>query len=371
MLFHSSVRKELARSFGATLVVLFTIVVTIMLIRTLGKANSGSVNPQEVVLVLGYTVLGQLHIILMLSLFIAVVSVLSRMHRDSEMVIWMGSGRGLIGLLVPVFHFAWPVLASAAVLVFLAWPWANQQSAELRNRFAQRGDLQRVAPGQFQQDAQGQRVFFIDKDTGNGTEGRNVFISTNGPQGESTVSAKAAQLVRVGTDQFLHLSTGQRVESSANLQQLRVSEFDRYSVRVNEGNTPLNHEGDMRTRWTWELLADPAPHAQGELGWRLGLLLCAFNLMLVAVAAATGNPRAGRSGNVVFALFAFLLYNNLLNLGQTWVGSGRYGLGGFLLVLHGGVCVLAGLWLLKRHENISLRAWWHRSKGLANVGITA
>jgi lipopolysaccharide export system permease protein len=120
MLFHSSIRKELARSFGATLVVLFTIVVTMMLIRILALATAGSVDPKEVVLVLGYTVLGRLHIILTMSLFIAVVSVLSRMHRDSEMVIWMGSGRGLAGLLAPIFRFAWPLLATASVLVFLA-----------------------------------------------------------------------------------------------------------------------------------------------------------------------------------------------------------------------------------------------------------
>jgi len=48
MLFHSSIRNELARSFGATLVVLVTIVMTIMPIRTLGQASQASVNPSEV-----------------------------------------------------------------------------------------------------------------------------------------------------------------------------------------------------------------------------------------------------------------------------------------------------------------------------------
>lgn len=46
MLFDSSIRKELARSFGATLVVLVTVVMTMMLIRTLGQASRGSVNPR-------------------------------------------------------------------------------------------------------------------------------------------------------------------------------------------------------------------------------------------------------------------------------------------------------------------------------------
>ena len=370
MLFHSSIRKELARSFGATLVVLFTIVVTMMLIRTLGQATTGSVNPKEVLLVLGYTVLGRMHVILAMALFIAVVSVLSRMHRDSEMVIWMGSGRGLAGLLAPVFRFAWPVLVATTVLVFLAWPWANQQSADLRDRFAQRGDLQRVAPGQFQEAAEGQRVFFIDKDTGDGSQGRNVFISSTGPQGESTVSAQVAQLVREGDAQFLQLSNGQRVETSADLQQLRVSEFERYSVRVNEGAATLNRDGGMKTRWTWDLLANPSLPAQAELAWRLGLVLSALNLVLVAVAITTGNPRAGRSGNMAFALFAFLLYSNLLNLGETWINSGRVSVGAYLFALHGSVAVLACLWLFKRHENLSVRSFLRNRMATAGGGAS-
>ena len=92
MLFHSSLRKELSRSFGATLVVLVTIVMTMMLIRTLGLAAKGSVNPSEVFLVMTYTVLGYMPTVLGLCLFIAIVGTLSRMYRDSEMAIWFSSG---------------------------------------------------------------------------------------------------------------------------------------------------------------------------------------------------------------------------------------------------------------------------------------
>ena len=55
MLFDSSIRKELARSFGATLVVLVTVVMTMMLIRTLGQASRGNVSPSDVMLVMGFT----------------------------------------------------------------------------------------------------------------------------------------------------------------------------------------------------------------------------------------------------------------------------------------------------------------------------
>jgi lipopolysaccharide export system permease protein len=101
MLFHSSIRKELARTFGATLVVLITIVMTIILIRTLGQASRGVVNPSEVMMVMGFSVLGYLPVLLTLSLFIAIVGTLSRMYAESEMVIWHSSGRGLAGFISP------------------------------------------------------------------------------------------------------------------------------------------------------------------------------------------------------------------------------------------------------------------------------
>jgi lipopolysaccharide export system permease protein len=77
--------------------------------------------------------------------------------------------------------------------------------------------------------------------------------------------------------------------------------------------------------------------------------------VMIAVAVSSVNPRAGRSGNLVFALFAFVLYYNLLNLGQTWIASGRTTFGGFLLALHGGVALGGMLWLAQQHNNWSLR----------------
>jgi hypothetical protein len=67
MLFHSSFRAELSRYFWATLVVLVSIVMTVLLIRTLGQASRGNIDPREVTLVLGYTVLGNMHTIITMS----------------------------------------------------------------------------------------------------------------------------------------------------------------------------------------------------------------------------------------------------------------------------------------------------------------
>ena len=358
MLFHSSLRRELARSFGATLVVLFTIVLTMLLIRTLGLASKGSVNPEEIMLVLGYTVLGRMPTVLTLALFIAIVFTLSRMYRDSEMIIWNASGRSLGSFIGPVMRFAWPILLVISLMVVFVWPWANQQTEELRSRFERRGDLERVAPGQFQESSSGRRVFFIDKDTADGTEGRNVFISSREKDGRETItSARSGRIEWVGDRQMLLLENGQRLELAADGSSLKVSEFAEYATVLSRSVNLGSGEQGLEARSTWRLITDPTRAHLGELGWRVGMALTAFNFVLIALATTTGNPRAGRGGNLFFTLFAFVFYYNLLNLGQSWMASGLVGLWTFMLGLHGSVFVLAALWLAKRHHNFSLRSW--------------
>ncbi|SDP79556.1 lipopolysaccharide export system permease protein [Rhodoferax sp. OV413] len=355
MLFHSSIRKELARGFGATLVALITIVMTMMLIRTLGQAAKGSVNPSEVMMVLGYTVLGYLPTILTLSLFVATVSTLSRMYSDSEMVIWFASGYGLTGLLRPLLRFAWPILLAVAAFALVVWPWANQQIQGMKDRYEQRGDLERIAPGQFQESANGNRVFFIDKDSPDKRSGNNVFISSIDHGRETVTSARSAKIDDVGNQRFLILNNGQRLESTIGQPDLKISQFQEYGTRVSSSALDNTDTTPSRARSSLDLVRDPSPINQGELAWRLSLALAALNFVVIALAVSGGNPRSGRSGNILFALFAFVVYFNLLNLGQSWIANGTVPFGGFLLGLHGGVFLLAMGWLLARHHNWSWR----------------
>ncbi|MEZ5644308.1 MAG: LPS export ABC transporter permease LptF [Burkholderiaceae bacterium] len=360
MLFHSSIRRELARSFGATLVILFTIVLTMLLIRTLGLASKGSVNPEEIMLVLGYTVLGRMPTILTLALFIAIVSTLSRMYRDSEMIIWFSSGSSLGGVLRPVLRFSWPVLLVITLLVLFVWPWSNQQTDELRDRFERRGDLERVAPGQFQESSSGRRVFFIDRNTDEGAEGRNIFISSMEDDGrESVTSARSGRIATLEERPFLVLNNGQRLDLG-DAGALKVSEFEEYGAQIGASRILASSDQARKARPSWELAQEPTQENLGELGWRIGVALTALNFVLIAVATTISNPRAGRGGNLFFTLFAFVVYFNLLNVGQRWVSSGLLGLGGLLFLLHGLVFILAIAWLVKRHLNLSLRDWLTR-----------
>jgi lipopolysaccharide export system permease protein len=153
----------------------------------------------------------------------------------------------------------------------------------------------------------------------------------------------------------LNLKFGQQGLRNTRTGEVRVIEFNDYRVVI-DPDVKTNASNAPGMTSTLELIRNPTLRHMGELGWRLGLGVSAINLMLLALALSTSNPRVGRSYHTALALLIFVVYYNMINVGQTWVSSGRFSFTGFLVVLHGGVFVLALLWIAARHMNLSWRS---------------
>jgi lipopolysaccharide export system permease protein len=360
MTLDQSVRRELARGFGATLLVILTIVLTNFLIRTIRDAVGGTIAPQDVVLLLGYLTLAYLPMILALSLFVTLVVGFGRMYRDSEMAIWFASGVGLTRFIKPVLATAWPVLLVVALLLLFAWPWVNRSSQDLRDRYQQRGDLSRVTPGVFQSSRDGQRVFFVERDSADGVNARNVFILSRNDDGESVTTARSGRLEADGEQRVLVLERGQRNDIATRSGERSLASFERYTVSTGERGTRVGERDLPKQVATLALLREGSPRSQGELVWRFGLMLASANLMLLGLGLAATNPRRATNWNLLFALLAFVVYYNLVNLSQAWVAGGRVPAGVALLGLHG-TAFGAALWLLWWRDHAAVWRPWRRS----------
>jgi lipopolysaccharide export system permease protein len=357
MLFDSSTRSELAKSFGVTLVVILTIMLTSTLIRTLGQAAGGNVAPQDVVLLMGYATIAHLATMLILSLFIAVVLTLGRIYRESEMTIWFASGIPLSRFVRPVLRMAWPILLAVIVLELVVWPWGNQNSTEIKERYQKRSDLSRVAPGQFQTSRDGNRVFFIERDGDNAATGRNVFILSNQNERESVTTSARGRLEMEGDDRLLVLDHGQRNETQLKTGDKSLARFEQYKVMTDTQVLANANQLPPKAMATLDLLRALTPKNQGELAWRFGMILGAINMALLGVGLAASNPRRASNWNLLFALLAFIVYFNLINLSQSWVGNGRVTLPKALITLHGSALflALAVIWLRDNANRFCLR----------------
>jgi lipopolysaccharide export system permease protein len=225
----------------------------------------------------------------------------------------------------------------------------------MQQQYEKRGDIERLEPGQFMESANGQRVFFIEKDATGKIAGSNVFIASSEDGKDTITSARSGRIETVGPDRFLVLVNGQRLDRMTEQSGLKISEFAEYRVRVGEDILGSEASTSVHARTSLALIQSGALSDLAELSWRIGLILAAINFTVIGLAVSSVNPRVGRSANVVFALFAFVVYFNLLNLGQNWISSGQVTFGGLLLGLHGGVMALTLFWLIKNHNNWQ---WW-------------
>lgn len=309
MIFRRAIVAELSSSAGAVFTVLFSILFSVGLVRILGEAAGGRVDNQAVFALVALTALTWLPQLLTLTLFIAVLITLTRAFRDSEMVVWFASGQSLLGWIRPVLRFALPIVLLVAVLSLFATPWSQRQIIESKQRFAQRDDVSRVAPGRFIESGSADRVFFVENvDLEAGTV-RNVFVAHRS-QGREGVIVAAHGVIEVRPDgeRFLVLSQGRRYEGAPGQAEYRLVEFERYAIRIESRPDAPLQEIKARAKTTRELLKDRTPFDDGELMWRIGFPVMALLLALLAVPLAWTNPRLGRSANLLIAIMVFFCY---------------------------------------------------------------
>lgn len=314
---------------GAVFMTLFTITVTMMLIRILGQAAKGRVASEDVVALIGFSALSYSPIIIVLTGFISVLLVITRSYQDSEMVVWFASGLSLTRWLRPILEFAIPVVILVILFSFFITPWSYYQNAVYRARFDQREDLARVSPGKFQESAKKDRVFFVEKMAEDMSYVENVFIH-NARNGSISIVVSKEGTVRTNEkgERYLVLDDGLRYEKSENPPEFRLLEFERYTSLIDNSRETDYVTNSIRALSMTDLIAQfvVTPRAKGEMLWRIAQPIMAFLLMFLAVPLGFVNPRAGRSFNLILALLLYVAYNNLTSVMQTSVSRGRISL---------------------------------------------
>jgi len=324
MIFQRALQRELTSTAGAVFTTLFTITLTVMLIRILGQAAGDKIGSQDVVTLIVVEALKLSPVILILTGFIAVLLVVTRSYQDSEMIVWFASGLSLTRWIRPVLVFGLPLVFLTGLLSLVVTPQANRLSAELKERYEKRQDVLKVKPGQFKESASSDRVFFVEGVSEDSSRVKNIFVNTVTHDRTSIVVAKEGTIERQANgDKFLVMQKGRRYDGVPNQSDFDMMEFERYSVLIARQSETLEQDRSTASLSTSALLADRNHSNLGELLWRCALPLMALILMLLAIPLGFVNPRGGRSANLLIALLVFIVYSNMVSVFQAQVVQDR------------------------------------------------
>lgn len=346
--------REVLHAFLAVLIVLLLISLSHTLVRYLGMVAEGRMGGDVVFLMVGLRIPELITILGPLSLMLAIMLAIGRLYHESEMAALMACGVDYRRLYVPVLVVALPTALLLGWVALYLSPAANSLGAEVRHKAAQLAQASLLSAGRFQDMRGGDLVAYAEElDTDSG-EMRGVFLYTASEQTEAVTVAQSGRqrFVRENNARYLDLSSGARYERDNDTLSYSVYAYEGLAVLLDEDEEPRDRIRRSE-RSSAELRASPDPQDRAEFEWRLATPVAALLLALVAPLMAHAAPRSGRFGRVVAAILLYIIYVNMLGVGEALLDHEILPIWMALWWVHA-LLIGVGIWLMSRHPFLRL-----------------
>lgn len=348
--------REVFAAWAAVIVVLLAIMLATRFASFLSIAARGELPRDLLMEVVALSSLRYLVILMPVSLLLAIMLSLGRLYSDNEVAAMTGCGVSLTALYRPFLKIAVALAAIAALLSFQLGPWAGREADYLVKDAKRLVQYTPFEPGRFKPVAGGRAVFYTSDIDPSAQHLGEVFVQVRSAQGPSLVIAPSGrqEIDPLSGDRVVTLQDGWRYEGTPGTADYEVVRFHELSMRISP--PPFRYINSQRKlESTTDLLGSRNAEDQAELQGRIAAPISVLILALLAVPLSHLAPRQGRYAKLVYGILAYLLYANLLGVGQTWIAKGKLAALPGLWWVHIVVAAFALLLIGRR------QGWWSRA----------
>jgi len=344
--------REVAAAWAAVTFILLAIMISTRFASVLAVAAKGEL-PRE--LLLNVALLSSLRYLVILipaSLLMAIMLSMGRLYSDSEVAAMTGCGVGIGRLYRPFIVLAVLLAGLTAALSFSIGPWAGRQADFLVKDAKRLVQFTPFEAGQFKTVAGGRAVFYTASLSADGVELGRVFARIEQEGADSIVVANQGRqtIDPASGERIVTLSDGYRYFGTPGSATYDVVKFNELVLRL--APPPFNYINNQRKLSpTSALFGSADPQDQAELQFRLAAPISVLILALLAVPLSHLKPRQGRYAKLVIGILVYLVYANLLGLGQAWIGKGKVPPAFGLWWVHALLLAWA-LWLIRRRRSV-------------------
>jgi lipopolysaccharide export system permease protein len=332
----------------AVTLVLLAIMLSTRFARFLAEAAAGALPREFLLKVVALSSLQYLVILIPVSLLLAILLSLGRMYRDQEITAMTSCGVGPLALYGPFLGMAAAVSILTAALSFQIGPWAGRQADYLVKDAQRLLQFTPFEPGVFRSVAGGRAVFYTAGMNETGDKLETVFALFHEERGSSVITAQNGVQERDSQsgDRIVKLEQGYRYAGTPGEADYDIVRFETLTTRV-APPAVLYTTSRRKIQETGKLIASDDMQDKAELQWRIAAPVSVLLLALLAVPLAYSSPREGRYGKLVLGLVVYLVYTNLLAIGQAWISKGLMPAAVGLWWVHSMALALA-LWMIAR-----------------------
>ena len=313
------IARDIVAAIAAVAIVLLLIILGKLFIQLLGDVLDGDLTANMLGTVILLGAIRYLVILLPFSLFMAIILVLSRMHKDSEVNAAMAGGASNRHFIQAVMAVAVPVILILYVLVSYVSPWAHRLAEVIESVTEQSMVLGQLSPGKFfELESTGWVVYAESENIEDGTL-HNVFLQRKVDDKLVVEVAQRAQMQKGGDlSQAFVLFDGKTIEGIPGNVDYSISTYEEHIIYP--PGTDFSAEADKAEYQQIESLftSDDASYL-AELLQRGSIVFSTILLVLLAVPLSKVAPNAGRFSRLAFAVAIYILYLNLVIVTCSWI----------------------------------------------------
>ena len=318
------------------------------LARLLGKAADGSLPADTILPLLLITSARYLILLVPLSLYLGTLLCFSRLYKDNEMAVMSACGIGFRRLYRPLFIVAVPITIGMLILTLFIMPGISQQAQILKAEIENRSELSGLEAGRFNASSDGNAIMFLEKQSDDGKHMENVFVHQKAKDSTSVETATtASRFIDANQRQFILFENGRQYDGTPGQSDYRITQYEKHGIYVpeNELVNQIKRRDALATKDLWN---SQRPGDRAELQWRLSIPLATLLMAILALPLSYTTPRKGRYSKLALAILIYLIYSNMLGIGETWVQQQKVPDWLGLWWVHGCLLVLIALWLVRR-----------------------
>jgi len=289
--------------------------------------------------------------------FFAILWVLGRMYRDSEMVALQAAGVGTVRLYRPFVIVALLLSLLVAAFSFHFYPAAKGHAERLARQEKAALGIGLLKPGGFSEFGNGRFMVYVGEGSEDGEELRDLFVRYERQGSQWLVLAAEASIEPLHEGRFLVLRDGYRYGGEPGSEGFFMGHFQRYGIRLPDVKLPAQGRDVDTLPFSLLYLSDDR-RLKTELQWRLAIPLSVFALMLVSVPLSRSLPRQGVYGRLFVAVVFYVLYLNLLSLAKQWMKDGQLPEWMGIWWVPASATLLGGLLLYL--DSIAVNTFWRR-----------
>jgi len=317
--------KEIAQTLFGVSLVLMLVGLSGQLVGVFSDVAAGILSVSTVMVVLGLKSLSMLMVVLPLSLYLAVLMTLSRLHQNNEMAALSASGVSQLYIVQVVLSFAFLFSILVGIFSFQIIPWTNGIQQDISLKAQNASELEGMTAGRFREISAGVGVMYVEGINDERTQMQGVFLQQRLKNNAELVirADKGQRKTNSKTgDRFMVLENGVRYQKTAGQLDYTVIEFEQHGVRIREKASVIQQKKQIALP-TLELIKKEGLIYKAEFHARLAPILLCLLLAALAVPLSQTSPRQGSYLRLGLGLLVYIVVTNLISLGKTWIAQGK------------------------------------------------